>query len=129
MNNNKISRTSVTSSDCVLPQMVGKFDLVFYVSQRARSILYGSHALVEGFESPKNHSILVALEEIRSKKLTFKDMLHSLAMPDAENQEKGLTDAFLSDIQSHNFDDSDEDEDDDIRNVPINYKAEEEYQD
>jgi DNA-directed RNA polymerase subunit K/omega len=124
-NTEKISRSKITSSDCVLPEMAGKFDLVFYVSQRARAILNGSLPLVEGFDNPKNHSILVAMEEIRQKKLTFEDIMHSLTSPDTESKEPERAEALSSLRQSQGFDDEDEEETEEV----LNYKTEEEYED
>ena len=77
----KIGRTKTTSEDCVLPEMAGKYDLVFYASQRARAIISGSPVLVDNFDKPQNHSIMVALEEIRQGKLKFNDLMEGLATP------------------------------------------------
>jgi DNA-directed RNA polymerase subunit K/omega len=77
----KIGRTKVTSSDCVLPEMMGKYDLVFYTSQRARAIISGSPLLVKNFDKPENHSIIVALEEIRQGELTYEKLMEGLSSP------------------------------------------------
>jgi DNA-directed RNA polymerase subunit K/omega len=117
----KISRTKITSEDCVLPEMAGKYDLAFYVSQRARAIINGSPVLIEGFESQKNHGILIALEEIRQGKLKFNDLMESLVNPFEEpHQENEYTEKlyrkedFNISEEGDEGDDDEDDEDDDV---------------
>lgn len=120
----KIGRTKITSADCVLPEMTGKFDLVFYTSQRARALVNGSPALVEGFANTKNHAIMIALEEIRQKKLTFNDMVASLASP---NLEQVVENNSYIPKDTMAFSTSEEEEDED--GISIDYRADEEYED
>jgi DNA-directed RNA polymerase omega subunit len=122
---NKIARTKITSSDCVLPQMTGKYDLVFYASQRARAIIGGSAPLIDGFENPKNHGIMIALEEIRQNKITFEDLMESLISPFIEQVKE-------PDYANATFRKEDFDEDDDLdeeNTKGLNYKSDEEYED
>jgi len=107
----KISRTKITSEDCVLPEMAGKYDLVFYVSQRARAITNGSPVLIEGFESQKNHGILIALEEIRQGKLKFNDLMESLVNPFEEPHHENEYTEKLYKKEDFNISDDEESED------------------
>ena len=118
----KLSNINVTSEACVLPEMTGKYDLVFFASQRARAIINGSAHLIEGFENAKNHAILIALEEIRTGALTFDDMIESLSSPHIEAKEPERVEALSGE---DNFDEDDEENEDD----KIDYKSEEEYED
>ena len=111
-----------TSEECVLPEMTGKYDLVFFVSQRARAILNGSPTLIEEFENSKVQSVIMAMEEIRQKKLPFNDMLASLASPYIETAQE------TSEVRRFE-DDEDDDEDDEEATNKLNYKSEEEYED
>ena len=121
----KLARTNITSEDCVLPEMTGKYDLVFYTSQRARAIINGSEPLVEGFDKPKDHSILVAMEELRQGKLTFADLMASLATPFAEPVREPSEKFF----KVEDFDEDFDEELDEEEVKKLNYKTEEEYED
>ena len=124
----KIARTKITSEDCVLPQMTGKYDLVFYASQRARAIVSGSKPLIEGFDRTKNHAIMIAMEEIRQGKLQFDDLMESLASPFVEPiKEFDHGDRVF---RKEDFRDDEDFEDDDEDVVQkLDYKSEEEYED
>ena len=115
----RISKLSVTSESAVLPEMKGKYVLVFYASQRARAILSGSDPLIEGFNGLKNQAVLIALEEFRRRKISFDDVMQSLASPHIELTKEAET-TYREDV------DDEEDEDDEAK---IDYKAEEEYED
>ena len=114
----RINRLSITSESAVLPEMKGKYDLVFYASQRARAILNGSDPLIEGFNGLKNHAVLIALEEFRRRKISFDDVMQSLASPHVE---------LTKEAETTYREDTDEDEEDE--DAKIDYKAEEEYED
>jgi DNA-directed RNA polymerase subunit K/omega len=120
----KLSNMNVTSEDCVLPEMTGKYDLVFFASQRARAIISGSPALVEGFENPKNHSIMVALQEMRERKLTFEQMIDTLSNPYIETKEPERIDVLSREV----FNDDDEEEEEE-EEAKLDYKSHEEYED
>ena len=125
----KISRTKITSEDCVLSQMTGKYDLVFYASQRARAIISGSKPLIEGFDSAKNHAIMIAMEEIRQGKLQFEDLMESLASPFVEpikELEYAERTFRKEDFSDDEFEDEEEDAD---SSKKLNYKPDEEYED
>lgn len=121
----KLSNMNVTSEDCVLPGMTGKYDLVFFASQRARAIISGSPTLVEGFENPKNHSIMVALQEIREGKLTFEQMIDTLSNPYVETKEPERIDLLGREA----FSDDEEDEEEEEQESKLDYKSHEEYED
>lgn len=145
MKEEDISRTRVTSDDCVLPEMSGKYELVFFVAQRARVLSGGgSPMLVTGFDKPQNHSILVALEEIRQNKISYQDMIESLASPRSEAASHPLnspdqTSSMLpirnqsphdGSLGSENFVSTEEsDLEDEEEDILIDYKAQEEYED
>lgn len=116
----KINRIAVTSESAVLPEMKGKYDLVFYASQRARAILSGSEVMVEGFSNIKNYATLIALEEFRKRKISFEDIMQSLASPYIEPTKEEIS-------YREDRDEDDEDYEDDTDK--IDYKAEEEYED
>jgi DNA-directed RNA polymerase omega subunit len=125
-----IARTKITSEDCVLPEMTGKYDLVFYASQRARAIISGSKPLIEGFESPKNHAIMIAMEEIRQGKLKFEDLMESLANPYVEIKEPEYIERDMDEDEDFIEDeDDDEDEEKPRKSAKPNYQAEEDYED
>jgi DNA-directed RNA polymerase omega subunit len=126
----KIARTKITSEDCVLPQMTGKYDLVFYASQRARAIISGSKPLIEGFDSAKNHAIMIAMEEIRQGKLRFEDLMESLTSPFVEPiKEPEYTERTFRKEDFREDDFEDEDDEDLSSSKKLNYKSDEEYED
>lgn len=92
-----INRTNVVNDDCVLKGMMGKFDLAFFASRRAKAISLGSPTSIEGFDDPIQHSTIVALEEFRQGKVVFSDLVNSLSVPLA-NQVSTELDA-LDDIK------------------------------
>lgn len=116
----KLNKLSVTSESAVLPEMKGKYDLVFYASQRARAILSGGEILIEGFEKHKNQAILIALEEFKKRKISFDEIMQSLASPYVE---------VVKDAEIQYRDERDLDDDEEEEEEKIDYKSEEEYED
>lgn len=115
----KIVRTNVSSAGCVLPEMSGKFDLVFYASQRARAIIAGSPPLVSGFDNPRNYSIIVSLEEISQRKITFDQMLDGLALDSASSNSEPQKRASEGERSFHGL----------TNDMTIDYKSQEESED
>ena len=70
---NKNVNFATTSESAVLSGMSGKYDLVFYASQRARAILSGAKPECNTILNATDggYSVIAALEEMRSKSFTI----------------------------------------------------------